>query len=117
MNNSNRRTSTTSESNKLPNRLFNILNDEIYPNCIWWIDNGTRFVIEKNEFSNNVMEKEFNNAKFKSFIRSLTRWGFKRCKIENANTKNNSKNNSIYENENFKKNSPELIKNMLCRRT
>lgn len=74
-------------SSRLPDKIMGILLADEAEHAIWWLPNGESFAIEKDAFQEEILLKYFRGNKFKSMVRNLHRWGFKRmtCDIEAAN--------------------------------
>ena len=88
---------------KFLGKLFNILNDKDYSNCIKWGDDGSSFIItNKFVFEKNVLSN-FNHNNFSSFIRQLNNYNFHNVSLEKGEIK--------YQHDEFNKNKslPEIL--------
>ncbi|ORX78197.1 winged helix DNA-binding domain-containing protein, partial [Anaeromyces robustus] len=93
-------------------KLLEILNNELYSDIISWNNFGTSFIVKKvDSFSQIILPKYFKSNNFNSFIRQLNMYNFH--KVKNANFKG-TKCDPVweFENENFIRNKPELLKNI-----
>uniref|UniRef100_A0A7S3L5V8 HSF-type DNA-binding domain-containing protein n=1 Tax=Amphora coffeiformis TaxID=265554 RepID=A0A7S3L5V8_9STRA len=62
-----------------PQKLMDILSDEVHADIISWLPHGTGFQIHKKKtFAAEILPKHFKASKFTSFTRKLNRWGFTR---------------------------------------
>merc|ERR1712224_549880 len=55
------------------------------PDAIWWLPKGDTFAIQKDKFDGEkIVMKYFRGNKFKSLVRNMHRWGFRRmtCEVE-----------------------------------
>ena len=68
-------------SSRFPQVLQKILTTSEYQSIIHWLPDGLSFIIaDKQRFSDEILPKYFGEALFRSFIRKLNRWGFRRVK-------------------------------------
>ncbi|CAB9523842.1 HSF-type DNA-binding [Seminavis robusta] len=65
-------------SSRLPDKLMKILLTNEAPDAIWWLPRGDTFIIQKDKFQGAILLKYFRGNKFKSLVRNMHRWGFKR---------------------------------------
>jgi hypothetical protein len=61
-----------------PEKVHDIIENPQNQNVIWWNEAGTAICIYPKNFQSQVLDKEFQGAKFDSFARRLTRHGFSR---------------------------------------
>ena len=64
-------------------RLFNVLNDKEkrFSEYIYWSDNGKSFIIpDKDKFTENVLSKISKSNDYKSFVRNVNSYNFKKKK-------------------------------------
>ena len=62
-----------------PETLYGILSMPEYSTMIQWLPHGNGWIItDKKAFTNEVLPKYFEGAKFTSFTRRLKRWNFER---------------------------------------
>jgi len=62
-----------------PETLYAVLSMPEYSTMIQWLSHGRGFIItDKKSFTNEVLPKYFEGAKFTSFTRRLKRWSFER---------------------------------------
>lgn len=81
---------------KFLRKLFKILNNDDYSNCIRWSDDGSSFIISnKFAFENNVLTN-FNHNNFSSFIRQLNNYNFHNISLDKGEIK--------YQHDEFNKN-------------
>lgn len=59
---------------RLPDKIMGILLNEEAPEAIWWIHNGTAFVMQQEKFQAQILDTHFRGNKFKSLVRNLHRW-------------------------------------------
>ena len=72
-----------------------------YGDCITWVQDGKAIeILDEKEFANSVLLENFQYANFKSFIRQLNVYGFRKTR-RNLNER-------IYYNPHFNKHQPEL---------
>lgn len=63
-----------------PFKLMKVLSDEQHAHIISWMPSGRSFIILRPKaFETDVLPKIFKSAKYSSFTRKLSRWGFIRC--------------------------------------
>ena len=88
-----------------PEKLLDVLSRKDCESAITWLPYGNSFVIvSPKKFVIDVLPKYFKEAKFESFTRKLTRWGYKRITKE--------KNTVAYTHKFFRRDCPELCKMM-----
>ena len=88
-----------------PETLYAVLSMPEYSTMIQWLSHGRGFIItDKKGFTNEVLPKYFEGAKFTSFTRRLKRWSFERV----------SKGPELgaYYNPSFVMDKPELVQHM-----
>jgi hypothetical protein len=85
--------------------------------CISWKNEGRAFVVSnEEELVNRVLPLIFRQKpKFSSFIRKLYRWGFRRRLMKGHLDKKNTKGEFVFSNENFQRDSKQLLANMRSR--
>lgn len=89
-----------------PQRLWELIHDEKYNFCLRWSPDGQRVYLNRNEFEANYLKtpnNQFHTQKAISFVRQMNMYGFR--KVDDC----------FYENDNFKRNCPQLLKNMVRR--
>lgn len=89
-----------------PQRLWELIHDEKYNFCLRWSPDGQRVYLNRNEFEANYLRtpnNQFHTQKAISFVRQMNMYGFR--KVDDC----------FYENDNFKRNCPQLLKNMVRR--
>lgn len=89
-----------------PQRLWELIHDEKYNFCLRWSPDGHRVYLNRNEFEANYLKtpnNQFHTQKAISFVRQMNMYGFR--KVDDC----------FYENDNFKRNCPQLLKNMIRR--
>ena len=98
------------QSEQVPGFLAKLLDMVNEGNHIKWNQNGTSFVVtNQDKFSKEVLPKYFKHNNFTSFIRQLNMYGFHKL----LNVKGNK---SEFQNDNFLKDRPELLKNVVRRK-
>lgn len=95
-------------SNKklFPQRLWELIHDQKYNFCLRWSQDGQRVYLNRHEFETNYLKtahNQFHTQKAISFVRQMNMYGFR--KVDDC----------YYENDNFKRNCPHLLKNMVRR--
>jgi len=64
-----------------PLKLMEVLSNDDHSDVISWLEHGGSFMIYKRDkFVTSVMPKYFKQTKFESFMRKLSRWGFRKEK-------------------------------------
>lgn len=89
-----------------PQRLWELIHDEKYNFCLRWSPDGQRVYLNRNDFELHYLKapnNQFHTQKAISFVRQMNMYGFR--KVDDC----------YYENDNFKKNCPHLLKNMVRR--
>ncbi|GAX23154.1 hypothetical protein FisN_33Lh045 [Fistulifera solaris] len=66
------------EEETFPSKLMNILDNDRNYMSIRWSQDGIVFAIQQESFEARIMGQHFPNARFSSFVRRLSRWGFER---------------------------------------
>ena len=76
-----RRKSADSDSKKraadqlnFPERLMQLINDNVAPDHVSWIDNEEAISFKTDGFQEQVLDKFFQGLKYDSFVRKLNRW-------------------------------------------
>lgn len=62
------------KSKRLPDKMMCVLLNNMAPDAIWWMENGTSFAMQKEKFQTQILDKYFRGNKFKSMVRNLHRW-------------------------------------------
>merc|ERR1719416_223127 len=92
-----------------PQRLMKLLSHTELSESITWLPHGKSFIIlDKKKFTDEVLPRFFNEAKFTSFTRKLNRWRFKRV---TKGTESGS-----YHHHYFFREKPKLCRRMRCQR-
>lgn len=90
-----------------PQKLWELIHDERYQSCLRWSEDGHRVYLNREDFEESYLKKpdqnQFNTQKAISFVRQMNMYGFK--KVDDF----------YYENENFKRDSPDSLKRMIRR--
>ncbi|XP_029416235.1 heat shock transcription factor, X-linked member 4-like, partial [Nannospalax galili] len=113
---------TTKEGNTnlqnlfFPKKLWTIINDETFTS-VNWNHNGDMVVVKENIFQREILNRSgkdriFKTGRMKSFIRQLNRYGFKHINPEHTMTQSEENRMLMYQNFNFQRNKPELLKNI-----
>lgn len=63
---------------RLPDRLMEYLNNDVAPEALFWMPEGESFAIDTEKASEQILNRYFSGTKVSSFLRSISRWGFKR---------------------------------------
>ena len=67
-------------------KLYSVLSFEAYSNIISWNPSGLCFKVHnKDKFIDTILPELCESIKWKSFLRQLSSWGFKRGKISSTN--------------------------------
>lgn len=98
--------SNNNKNNKklFPQKLWDLINDERYRFCLRWSEDGQLVYLNRDEFENKYLktpENQFHTQKAISFVRQMNMYGFR--KVDDC----------YYENDNFKRNCEQLLKNMI----
>ena len=65
-----------------PQKLHMILSSGDHDEVISWLEDGYSWKVhDKDRFIEELMPKYFESTKWKSFLRQVTGWGFKRSKL------------------------------------
>lgn len=73
--------STKTPSNEFVRKLFNILENNAYPEIVRWGDTGDSFVvIDTGKFTANILPNHFKHSNFASFVRQLNKYDFHKVK-------------------------------------
>lgn len=89
-----------------PQRLWDLIHDQKYNFCLRWSADGQRVFLNRNDFETHYLRtpsNQFHTQKAISFVRQMNMYGFR--KVDDC----------YYENDNFKRNCPHLLKNMIRR--
>jgi len=82
-------------------------------NIAEWTPNGAMFVVkDPKRFANDIIPKYFDHKKFASFARQLNFYGFRKVQakpVRNSDIDESTMNHVTFCNENFKRDSPELL--------
>ena len=97
---------------RLPDKLMEYLNKVVVPDVLYWQTGGLSFSFDSKTAQTELLDKYFSGSKLTSFVRSLNRWGFKR--VFHALL---PKSVLSYEHPLFKRDSPELVKEMKMAQT
>ncbi|KAI9266070.1 HSF-type DNA-binding-domain-containing protein [Sporodiniella umbellata] len=58
-------------------KLFNMLEENLYPDIFSWGNNGQTFVVkDTNEFARHILPRHFKHSNFASFVRQLNKYDF-----------------------------------------
>ena len=97
---------TSTEMKTFPSKLFAILEDEErYSHIVCWMGDGMAWkLIDPEKLEKDVIPNFFDMTKFNSFVRQVNGWGFQRM--------NGGMGRNIYFHEMFRRDKPELIKDM-----
>lgn len=69
----------STDSMNFPEKLMEVLSNEIYTSIITWLPHGQSFIIyRRRKFVAEVLPRYFKQTKYTSFTRKLSRWGFTR---------------------------------------
>jgi len=64
-----------------PFKLMEVLSNDNHSDVISWVEHGESFMIhDRKKFVTSVMPNYFKQTKFESFMRKLSRWGFRKEK-------------------------------------
>jgi len=56
-------------------RVMHVLENEIAPTAIWWLEDGENIALHPDEMKRSrILETHFPGNRFSNFVRSLTRW-------------------------------------------
>ena len=58
---------------KFPQRLMTLLDNELYPEAAWWMNEGAEFALHIPNFTQVLLES-FQGTKYKSYTRKLNKW-------------------------------------------
>jgi hypothetical protein len=98
---------------KFPAKLYEILSKDKYIHIISWLPHGRSFKIWNNSLlEEEVMPHFFDSANYKSFVRLLNAWTFRRIKRSSKNAKNNIEDVNSYYHELFLRGMPHLLARM-----
>lgn len=89
-----------------PQRLWELIHDPKYNFCLRWSADGQQVYLNRNDFESHYLKtpnNQFHTQKAISFVRQMNMYGFR--KVDDC----------YYENDNFKRNCPHLLKNMVRR--
>jgi len=75
-----------------PFKLHEMLEDENNAKALVWNDCGTSFRVQNHEVLSKILPKYFKHSSFKSFLRQLYCWGFKKI---NTGTERGSYKNQV----------------------
>ena len=56
-----------------PQRLMEMLDDEVVPDAMWWAEEGKAFAMDLSKFG-DVLQHHFQATKYASFTRKLNKW-------------------------------------------
>ena len=56
-----------------PQRLMEMLDNEVVPNAMWWAEDGKAFAMDLSKFA-DVLHRHFQATKYASFTRKLNKW-------------------------------------------
>jgi hypothetical protein len=90
-----------------PEKVHDIIENPHNQNVIWWNKAGTAICIYPKNFQSQVLDKEFQGAKFDSFARRLTRYGFSRVTDDGM-----PPGTHVYYHDFFLRGQPELMEQM-----
>lgn len=94
----------TKNKKLFPKKLWDLINDEKYNFCLRWSDDGQLVYLNRDDFEDSYLktaENQFHTQKAISFVRQMNMYGFR--KVDDC----------YYENDNFKRDSEHLLKNMI----
>lgn len=94
----------TKNKKLFPKKLWDLINDNKYHYCLRWSDDGQLVYLNRDDFEDSYLktaENQFHTQKAISFVRQMNMYGFR--KVDDC----------YYENDNFKRDSEHLLKNMI----
>lgn len=94
----------TKNKKLFPKKLWDLINDDKYHYCLRWSDDGQLVYLNRDDFEDSYLktaENQFHTQKAISFVRQMNMYGFR--KVDDC----------FYENDNFKRDSEHLLKNMI----
>lgn len=99
-----------SQSTKnFPQILHEILSTPECQPIVHWLPDGLSFIIaDKQRFSDEILPTYFNRGIFRSFVRKLNRWGFRRVKSRRKGVE------SSFAHKSFVRDKPGLCSKMKC---
>ncbi|KAL7430267.1 hypothetical protein ACHAXM_002097 [Skeletonema potamos] len=98
------------QAKTFPQVLQEILTTPEYQSIAHWLPDGLSFIIaDKQRFSDEILPKYFREALFRSFVRKLNRWGFRRVKSRGKGGE------SSFAHNNFVREKPLLCLKMRCK--
>ncbi|CAB9499203.1 expressed unknown protein [Seminavis robusta] len=92
---------------RLPDKLMEYLNKDVAPEALYWMPDGDSFALDTEKAPAQVLTKYFSGTKMTSFLRSISRWGFKRVFYHSL-----ERHVYAFHHPLFKKSSPHLEKEM-----
>lgn len=92
---------------RLPDKLMEYLNKEVASEALYWMPEGESFAFDTEKAPEQILNKFFSGTKLSSFLRSISRWGFKRVFYHELD-----KHVYAFHHPLFKKNAPHLEKDM-----
>lgn len=91
-----------------PQTLLQVISTEAYSDIISWLPHGRGFaILDRERFSNTILPRYFDGAKFPSFTRRLKRWSFVRVP--------RGPELGAYYNNNFVRDLPGLVREIMCK--
>ncbi|SCU98848.1 LAFA_0G20472g1_1 [Lachancea sp. 'fantastica'] len=97
------------------NKLWSMVNDTANAELMHWAPDGKSFIITNREgFVHNVLPRYFKHSNFASFVRQLNMYGWHKVQdVRSGSIQENSDERSQFENENFIRDSEELLDNIV----
>ncbi|CEP62447.1 stress-responsive transcription factor HSF1 LALA0_S05e05864g [Lachancea lanzarotensis] len=97
------------------NKLWSMVNDSAIADLMHWAPDGKSFIITNREgFVHNVLPRYFKHSNFASFVRQLNMYGWHKVQdVRSGSIQENSDERSQFENENFIRDSEELLDNIV----
>ena len=66
---------TYPEPSTFAERVMHVLENDLAPRAIWWVDNGNGIALHPEEMNaSGLLDKFFSRNRFATFVRTLTRW-------------------------------------------
>ncbi|CAB9506998.1 shock factor protein 2 [Seminavis robusta] len=97
----------SSDQMNFPEKLMQLINENMAPDFVTWIDNEEAISFKTDGFQEHVLDKFFQGLKYDSFVRKLNRWGFRRVTSEGI-----AAGTVAYYHNSFRRAEQDLIKNM-----
>lgn len=66
---------TYPEPSTFAERVMHVLENNLAPRAIWWVDDGEGIALHPGEMNaSGILDKFFSRNRFATFVRTLTRW-------------------------------------------